>query len=138
MPRQAGASTRLRDVQSGPPNDASHAFSVRDERLDGIRVLRLAGELDLGNAARVGELVAGGDSGPSRLVIDLREVTFIDSTGVRELLEARRLTEESGGRLALLAPSRPVQRVLELSQLIAVFEVISDLDDLAAGALDGR
>jgi stage II sporulation protein AA (anti-sigma F factor antagonist) len=121
-------------VQAAPSSDAPGAFSVRDELRDGVRILRVAGELDLGNAARVGEVLGARADAPAAVVIELREVTFMDSTGVRELLEARRLTEESGGRLALLAPSRPVQRVLELSKLIEVFEVIADLDDLAAGA----
>lgn len=125
-------------MQAVPSSDAPGAFSVRDELRGGVRILRVAGELDLGNAARVGEVLGAHADAPAAVVIDLREVTFMDSTGVRELLEARRLTEESGGRLALLAPSRPVQRVLELSQLIEVFEVITDLDDLAAGAPGAR
>jgi anti-anti-sigma factor len=128
----------LTSVQADHTNDAPDPFSVNDELRDGVRVLRVAGELDLGNAARVGEALGARPEAPAAVVIELSEVTFMDSTGVRELLEARRLTEESGGRLALLAPSRPVQRVLELSQLIEVFEVITDLDDLAAGATGAR
>jgi anti-anti-sigma factor len=128
----------LTRVQTDHSSDAPDPFSVRDELRDGIRVLHVAGELDLGNAARVGEALGARTEAPAAVVIALSEVTFIDSTGVRELLEARRLSEESGGRLALLAPSRPVQRVLELSQLIEVFEVITDLDDLAAGTTGTR
>ncbi len=125
-------------MEQVPPHDVPDPFSVSDELREGVCIVRVTGELDLGNAARVGEALAAQAHTPSSVVIDLREVTFMDSTGVRELLEAKRLTEESGGRLALLAPSRPVQRVLELSRLIEVFEVITDLDDLATSAAGAR
>ena len=76
--------------------------------------MRLAGELDLYNAADVTaaleELAA--DS-PSRVIIDLSEVAFVDSTALGTLVEARRQMGQSG--LVLVAPGHDVARALEVS-----------------------
>jgi anti-sigma B factor antagonist len=64
---------------------------------DGARRVALRGELDLGTAARLEQALDAAD-GP--VLLDLRELTFMDSTGVRVLLEAA----ERGPGLRMLAP----------------------------------
>ena len=61
------------------------------EERDGAVVVRLAGELDLYNAHAVrDQLLAAAERGPERLVVDLSGLTFIDSTGLGVLIEARK------------------------------------------------
>jgi anti-sigma B factor antagonist len=99
------------------------------EKRDGATVVSLAGELDLYNAedVRAALLEACGDE-PDVLVLDLAEVTFIDSTALGVLIEARsRLADRSGFRLA--APGLETRRALEVSGLdkhFSVFDTVAD------------
>lgn len=98
-----------------------------DER-DGAVVVQLTGELDLYNAHAVrDELFAVAARGPDRVVVDLSAVTFIDSTGLGALIEARtRLTNRSAFLLA--APGFETRRALEISGLDRHFAVHESLD----------
>jgi len=90
---------------------------------DGDVVVRLAGELDLYNAAEVGAAVEQAAQGaPGRLVVDLTEVSFVDSTALGTLFEAKRGLQQSI-RFLLAAPSDDVRRALEVSGLESHFAV---------------
>ena len=87
------------------------------EARDGATVVRLGGELDLYNAPVLREaLIAAAQAGPTRLVIDLSEVEFIDSTALGALVEARgKLAPRSP--LLLAAPQPEARRALQVSGL---------------------
>jgi anti-sigma B factor antagonist len=99
------------------------------ETRDGGVVVHLAGELDLYNAPEVRaalEEVAG--SNPARVVVDLAEVEFVDSTVLGVLIEARRRFEERAAFL-LAAPGHEVRRALEVSGLDRHLRVVESVDD---------
>lgn len=102
------------------------------ERADGSIVVSLAGELDLYNAHTVREaLLACCEEAPDRLIVDLTNVKFIDSTALGVLIEARsRMADRSGFRLA--APGLETRRALEVSGLDRHFLV----HDTVAEALE--
>ena len=87
------------------------------DRGDGAVVISLAGELDLYNAEEVRSALLEACAGePEVLVVDLGEVTFIDSTALGVLIEARsRMADRKGFRLA--APGIETRRALEVSGL---------------------
>ena len=105
------------------------------ERNGGVTIVRLAGELDLYNAHLVRDvLLAAGAENPDRLVVDLGEVTFIDSTALGVLIEARKALENR--RAFLLArPGLETRRALEVSGLDRHFTVLDSLDDALAADL---
>jgi anti-anti-sigma factor len=82
---------------------------------DAVRVVP-TGELDLAYAGTVGsQLGELFDAGFSHVVLDLNELTFLDSTGLRMIIEANRAAKDRAIRLTLL-PGRPeVQRVFEVT-----------------------
>jgi anti-sigma B factor antagonist len=86
-------------------------------------VVKLAGELDLYNAPHVREALsdACGDSA-ERVVVDLSEVEFIDSTALGVLIEARTRLENRHAFL-LAAPGLETRRALEISGLDRHFSV---------------
>lgn len=76
------------------------------------------GELDLATAPELEELVlATLRDGERQVVLDLRELTFMDSTGVRTIVAAHHVAEETGHDLRLVRPSceSAVFRVIEIS-----------------------
>jgi anti-sigma B factor antagonist len=102
------------------------------EKRDGATVVALAGELDLYNAedVRAALLEACADE-PSVLVLDLADVTFIDSTALGVLIEARsRLADRNAFRLA--APGLETRRALEVSGLDKHFSVHDTVDEALA------
>ncbi|GIF67566.1 hypothetical protein Ais01nite_56010 [Asanoa ishikariensis] len=98
--------------------DASVTLTVsRVDRPD-VVVLRLAGELDLSTAPHLSERIDEviGD-GLTRLVIDLHEVTFCDSTGMSAFIRGHHLSSAAGGSLRLTGARGVVARVLKISGL---------------------
>ena len=98
-------------------------------------VVRLAGELDLYNAPQVraalGEVVA---SAPERVVVDLSEVEFIDSTALGVLIESRAKLENRQAFL-LAGPALETRRALEVSGLDRHLRVHDSVEDALAAAV---
>jgi anti-sigma B factor antagonist len=96
---------------------------LRIEAVGTACVVRLGGELDLYNAHRVRSALAEVCAeSPERVVVDLSEVDFVDSTALGVLIEARaRLDNRSGFLLA--APALETRRALEISGLDRHFSV---------------
>jgi anti-sigma B factor antagonist len=96
------------------PGDPAPPFAVdRDER-GGTTVLALRGELDLHSAGVL--LAATTDTPPgSRLVLDLSRLVFVDSAGLRALMNLDLRGRAEGFELALAAPGPAVLRVLRLT-----------------------
>ena len=92
-----------------------------------VLVLSLAGELDLANVPALREALRSAvERSPKRLVVDLTAVTFVDSTVLGALVEAR--SGIGGDAFALAAPGLEVRRALEVSGLdrhFHVFETVS-------------
>jgi anti-sigma B factor antagonist len=97
-------------------------------------VVHLGGEIELHSAAPVRlALLEAVDRAPARVVVDLAEVEFMDSTALAILVEARARLGEADG-LVLAAPGLEARRALEVSGLDRLFRVCATLEDaLAAG-----
>jgi anti-sigma B factor antagonist len=88
---------------------------LRIKELPDGRGLLLGGELDLSNANDLLDVARGHlPAGDGDLVMDLAEVTFMDSTGLSILVQIARLLEGKG-RLILEAPGKAVSRLFELT-----------------------
>ena len=90
-----------------------------ETRWDGNEaVVALTGELDLSTAPQVErELEAAEQQQPERLVIDLRGVSFLDSTGLRVVLSADGRARKDGRRLEVIPGPPPVHRVFRIALL---------------------
>lgn len=101
----------------GGRREPPDTLEVRIRSLDRGRILAtLTGAFDHHNAHRLTEALQRAlDAGAAVVLLDLSEVTFMDSTGVTRLLLARRSARAAGGHLALIAPSRPVKRLLSIT-----------------------
>ena len=96
-------------------------------------VVRLQGEIDLYNTSALKEALAEAlERGPRRLVVDLSGVTFIDSTGLGALVEAKQQLGGADG-LALAAPGLEARRALQISGLDRVFAVHETVESALAG-----
>jgi anti-sigma B factor antagonist len=89
--------------------------------IDTEGTLVLQGEIDSYTAPDLAEQLA---ADPPVEVIDVAGVTFIDSSGLRAIVEAHQARAAAGSRLVLRAPSAAVQRLLEISGLAGHLDVV--------------
>ena len=108
-------------------------FAAEVVHLDGVAVVRLVGELDLGEAEHAQQVatraLARSDRGP--LILDLSDLAFCDSSGMRALIGIKR---EAGGyeRDVILRGLRPgIRRVLELVGLLEQFTIENSNEPIA-------
>jgi anti-sigma B factor antagonist len=113
----------------------SDLADVALERTDGMIVARVVGEIDMSNAVWVRERIAGFVTPKDwAVVLDLSELTFIDSAGLYALSVLAELLEERRQRLFLCVPPRgSIARTVELVGLHSM-SIHADLDSAVAAA----
>jgi anti-anti-sigma factor len=100
-------------------------LSYESHRSDGMVRLALAGEFDLSNAAEVEEALKEIESErPALLVLDLRELTFMDSTGLRVMVSADARARDDSRRLAVVQGPESVHRVFRITGLDDHLEMV--------------
>lgn len=106
-------------------------FGLMIEELDAGAVrIALRGELDLAHAYTFDEeLRRVEESRPSCVVLDLRQLNFLDSCGLSRLLAARRRARRAGHRLVLVRGPVAVQRLFALSAVDEAFEMVSEVPE---------
>lgn len=115
-----------------PPrlNDEEEYFvnvKVTSRRSGDVNILDVAGKISLGegtNALRNGLNDAMATS--HKIVLNLAELTFIDSSGLREVLGAYQTLSKNGGQLKLLSPAQRVRDLLRITKLNSLLEVYDD------------
>ena len=100
------------------------ALTLSIEEHAGRSVLKAAGEVDLYSSPQLREALLGMiQKAPADSAVDLREVPYMDSSGVATLVEALKAAHQRKRQFFLLAPSPPVLKVLQLSRLDSVFSI---------------
>jgi anti-sigma B factor antagonist len=98
----------------------------------------LTGELDLSTARQVESALAEAEEkSPERLELDLRGLTFMDSTGLRVVLAADGRARKDGRRFEVVPGPPQVHRVFRIALLDRRIAFVDPLDDGAAGEDDG-
>lgn len=96
-----------------------------------VAVFALSGKLAYEEGTRVlrSAVTTAVSDGTRLCLIDMREVTYLDSGGVGLLVAMFRHVTSRGGQFKLLRPSAPARRVLGISQLTRVFDIFDDEGD---------
>ena len=93
-----------------------------------VTVIDAVGRITLGEGASsfrdtIRDLVAKGDR---KILLNLAEVTYIDSSGIGELVAGFTTVTNQGGRLKLLSLTKRIKDLLQITKLYTVFEVFED------------
>lgn len=105
----------------------------------GIKVLNLAGEVDVYTAPRFKEAVnAIIDSGQRHLVVNMERVTYMDSSGFGTLLSATKRLKPVGGTVNLVKCSGSIDRILRITRLDAVFRIHGSVDEAIKSLAQGE
>jgi len=104
-----------------------------------VIVVAPTGEVDLASAGDLREgLVQAESQASGGLVIDLRQVGFIDSTGIGELVGCHRRCREAGRALGFVVPEGTISKILKVTGMDSVFDIHGDEESAAAAVSAGN
>ena len=97
-------------------------------------VVALTGEIDMENAPQVRRALLDNMKQKRDILVDLSQVTYIDSSGIASLIEGLQAARKQKNDLVLVSVSQRARRVLELARLDKVFTIHPDLATALAAA----
>lgn len=101
-------------------------FNCEIAEVDGAIHLRPSGDLDMGTATILGDAIQGAiDGGADRVVVDLRGLEFMDSTGITLVTRYNNYAQQDGFNLALIPGKPRIRRLFELTGLAEYFTFVS-------------
>ena len=104
-------------------------FGLVAKRLDAAYVIRVRGEIDVASAPEVRRALGSAITIPTdRVILDLCDVRFIDSTGLQALLHAQRRLGELHRQFVVVCPGGSVRRAFEIANLLDAFRVEATLE----------
>ncbi|HEV3455127.1 MAG TPA: STAS domain-containing protein [Thermoanaerobaculia bacterium] len=106
-------------------------MKVNVRQRDGVTILDLKGKITIGvgDVALRNAVQDAINSGATKVVINLKDVTTIDSSGVGELVSAYTTATNRGAKLRLANLPSKVSDILQITQLITVFDVFDSEDE---------
>jgi len=104
------------------------SMKITTRQVDGVTILDLSGRITLGEGSvllrdAVRDLLA---KGSKRILLNLGDVNYIDSSGIGELVSAYTTARNQGGELKLLNLTKKVHDLLQITKLYTVFDVKDD------------
>jgi anti-sigma B factor antagonist len=105
------------------------ALALEEQHLnDGVHIIGLRGELDLAGARIFEPVVMRAARRDRVILLDFRELTFIDSTGMGVILSALRLLGRHGGSLAIACDNPTVLRLFAITRMDQTIPIAPTLD----------
>ena len=104
------------------------SMKVQTRQVDGVTILDLSGRITLGEGSvtirdAVRDLLA---KGQKKVLLNLGEITYIDSSGIGELVSAFTTVKNAGGELKLIHLTKKVHDLLQITKLYTVFDIWDD------------
>jgi len=98
---------------------------ISARRRDTTTIFDVSGDIDFANSPEVRQSVLREirERHTARVIVNLRQVRYIDSSGVASLIEGLKASRDLGSRFILIGLSASAREVLQLSRLIKVFEI---------------
>ncbi|MBN8219047.1 MAG: STAS domain-containing protein [Spirochaetes bacterium] len=112
-------------------------MEIKTRVVDGIVILDIDGEIDLYNAPEIkGTIKQQMDGGHKKIIVNLENVSYIDSSGIGALISSLSNLKKIGGGLKIMHVYDSVRKVFELTKLTSFFEIY-DSEDEAVAAYQG-
>jgi anti-anti-sigma factor len=104
----------------------SSQLSLEVRREGAVAVVLARGDIDLSTLVKASAALDGARAGARSLILDLREVGFMDTSGLRLIIEEQRRAAATGYQFAVIRGSRRVQRLFEIAGLAGDHELFID------------
>ena len=104
------------------------ALAIASREVDGVTVLDLSGRITLGEGSvqlrdAIRDLIG---KGQKKILLDLGDVNYIDSSGLGEMVSAYTTAKNQGAAVKLLKLTKKVHDLLQLTKLYTVFDIYDD------------
>jgi anti-sigma B factor antagonist len=115
-------------------SEGDNTVQISARRHDKTTIFDLSGDIDFANSPKVRDSVLREirESRAPRVMVNLSQVRYMDSSGVASLVEGLKASRDLGSRFILVGLSRSTRDVLQLSRLIKVFEVYDNEEQAMA------
>ena len=104
------------------------SMKAKTRRVDSVSIVDISGRITLGDdLAELRQLIRSLlAQGQKSILLNLADVTYIDSSGIGELVSGFTAASNQGGSLKLLSLTKKVQDLLQITKLLTVFDVYDD------------
>ena len=104
------------------------ALAIASREVDGVTVLDLSGRIPLGEGSvQLRDAIRDSiGKGQKKILLDLGDVNYIDSSGLGELVSAYTSAKNQGATVKLLKLTKKVHDLLQLTKLYTVFDIYDD------------
>ncbi|MDX1995632.1 MAG: STAS domain-containing protein [bacterium] len=104
-------------------------IDINVSRLNTVTLVEVKGRVDSMNANQLGEALSGEiDGGNIQVVLDLAQVDYMSSAGLREIVAALKKVKRATGDMRIAQPSERVREVLEMAGLDTIFQIFDSKD----------
>jgi anti-sigma B factor antagonist len=109
-------------------------LTINQRQAGDVTILDLSGKITIGEGSvQLREAVRGLlDSGNKKVLLNLGDVSYVDSSGIGELVSSYTTTSNNGGALKLLNLTKKIQDLLMITKLLTVFQVYENEQDAVA------
>lgn len=108
-------------------------MEITERHIDDVRILELSGRFDTSTADSVLQWIdTMTETPPAKIVINMTQVSFVDSTGLSTLVQGTKQSRKQNGDLYICGLQQPVRIIFELTRLDNYFEIFSVEDDAVA------
>ena len=109
-------------------------MKIEIRTIDDVRILDCSGKITLGEGTMsirntVRDVL---QSGAKKIILNLADISYIDSSGVGELVSSYTTTVNKGGKLKLVKLTNELRELLTITKLLTVFEIYDDEKDALA------
>lgn len=113
-------------------------LQIRVRKLREIPVIELNGEVDAYTCARLREaMISAIEDGGASLVVNMRAVDYIDSSGLGTLVGGLKRVAERKGKIALCCTNPQIRKVFDITGLVKVFPIYGSEEEAVEGILNG-
>lgn len=98
-------------------------MKAQTRQQSGVTIVDVSGEIDMSTSPGLRKMLLESLKMTSRLVLNLREVRYIDSSGIASLVEVLMKARNMKKQLVLFGLNKAVQEVLQLTRLTTIFEI---------------
>ena len=109
-------------------------MKIAARHLDKMTIFDVSGDIDLATSPELRKALLRElrEARAPRVVLNLKQVRYIDSSGVASLVEGLKASRDVGSRFVLFGLNKTIREVLQLSKLLRIFEVYDDEEQAVA------
>jgi anti-sigma B factor antagonist len=107
-------------------------MNIHHEQHDGYELVVVEGDVDVSNALQLRDLLGSTITENGRVLVDVSQVPFVDSSGIGIFVAAHRLAEQHGGIMLLVGPSPDVRQVFAMTRTDRMLRIVDSVDDAYA------